>query len=79
MRVDLVIARPLPYDRYLLCSDGLSKMVGDEPLRKVLLGEQDLARAVEVLIEQANKSGKARQHHGDPRRGDRCKRRPRQA
>jgi protein phosphatase len=57
VRVDLVIARPLPYDRFLLCSDGLSKMVGDEPLRKVLLGEQDLARAVEVLIEQANKSG----------------------
>ena len=57
VKVDLVIARPLPRDRYLLCSDGLSKMVPDERMRDVLLAEKDLPTAVDQLVEIANESG----------------------
>jgi serine/threonine protein phosphatase PrpC len=36
VKVDLLIARPRPDDVYLLCSDGLSKMVPDEEIQGIL-------------------------------------------
>jgi serine/threonine protein phosphatase PrpC len=55
--IDLIVDKPREDDIYLLCSDGLSKMLSDEDIRSVLLGEADLEAAVYGLIEQANDRG----------------------
>jgi serine/threonine protein phosphatase PrpC len=57
LTIDLVVDKPRPDDIYLLCSDGLSKMVGDDQVRDVLLGEPDLEAAVYTLIDMANEQG----------------------
>lgn len=55
--IDLIVDKPQDDDLYLLCSDGLSKMVTDERLRDVLLENEDLETALYSLIEEANDSG----------------------
>ena len=55
--VDVVVDKPLPGDVYLLCSDGLPKMVAHERIREVLLKEEDAEAAVYGLIEEANDAG----------------------
>jgi protein phosphatase len=55
--IDIVVDKPRPGDIYLLCSDGLSKMVGDEEIRDVIVNEPDLEAAVYGLIEVANDRG----------------------
>jgi protein phosphatase len=57
VKVDLIIVRPRPEDVYLLCSDGLSKMVPDEGIQEILLAEPDLDKAVSKLVEKANARG----------------------
>lgn len=57
MVIDLIVDKPLHDDLYVLCSDGLSKMVDDEELREVLLQEPDVDAAVYRLIELANQHG----------------------
>jgi protein phosphatase len=57
VKVDLLIARPQPEDIYLLCTDGLSKMVPDEQIQAILNGEPDLDKAVQALVERANARG----------------------
>ncbi|MCC6526752.1 MAG: serine/threonine-protein phosphatase [Polyangiaceae bacterium] len=56
--VDVTTEAPLPGDIYLLCSDGLSRMVPDEEVGAVL-GEHgtDLERATKRLIDLANERG----------------------
>jgi protein phosphatase len=55
--VDLIIARPRPEDVYVLCSDGLSKMVPDEQIRAILVAEPDADKAVSLLVAKANAEG----------------------
>jgi len=55
--IDLIIDRPQPEDVYLLCSDGLSKMVNHEQIRQLLMSERDLQAAVGTLVELANGAG----------------------
>jgi len=55
--IDLIVDKPKEDDIYLLCSDGLSKMLSDEEIRTVLLEEADLEAAVYGLIERANDRG----------------------
>ena len=55
--LDLVIDMPRPGDVYLLCSDGLPKMVSDEVIRDTLIAESDVEAAVYCLIERANDAG----------------------
>jgi protein phosphatase len=55
--IDLVVDRPEPEDIYLLCSDGLPKMVSDERIADALRGETDLEGTVYRLIELANDAG----------------------
>jgi PPM family protein phosphatase len=55
--IDIIMAVPLPHDVYLLCSDGLTKMLNDEIIANVLRAEEDLKAAVERLILFANSRG----------------------
>jgi serine/threonine protein phosphatase PrpC len=55
--IDLIVDKPRPNDIYLLCSDGLPKMLGDDEMLSVLLAQPNLDRAVKSLIELANDRG----------------------
>jgi protein phosphatase len=56
--VDLVPEQPQVGDRYVLCSDGLSGMIGDEEMLDVVgAAGTDLERAVRGLVEKANQAG----------------------
>ncbi|HEU4408552.1 MAG TPA: PP2C family serine/threonine-protein phosphatase [Polyangiaceae bacterium] len=57
VKVDLIIAKPRPLDVYVLCSDGLSKMVSDDEIRDILMGERNLQRATDRLVSRANDVG----------------------
>jgi PPM family protein phosphatase len=57
VKVDLIIAKPRPLDVYVICSDGLSKMVSDDDIRDILLQERDLQRATDRLVGRANDVG----------------------
>ena len=57
LAIDLIVDKPQDDDVYLLCSDGLSKMVTDDHLRDVLLEHEDLENALYTLIEMANDRG----------------------
>lgn len=51
-QVDLKIG-----DKILLCSDGLSNMVPDEEIEKILRRTSDIKQTVNLFIEQANQEG----------------------
>lgn len=57
LMIDLIVDKPQDDDVYLLCSDGLSKMLSDEKVRDVLLEHEDLESALYTLIELANDGG----------------------
>ncbi len=57
VKVDLVVDAPHAGDIFLLCSDGLPKMVKDEQVKDVLTKSDDVEAAVKQLIEQANAAG----------------------
>lgn len=58
VKVDVIIARPLPNDLYLLCSDGLSKMVEAERIREILLADKNnLDKSASNLVAEANAVG----------------------
>jgi protein phosphatase len=57
VKVDVIIGRPLPDDLYMLCSDGLSKMVSLERMREILVAERDLDKAAGNLVADANAGG----------------------
>jgi protein phosphatase len=44
-------------DRILLCSDGLTRMLSDEKVAKVMAAERDSQRAADRLVELANEAG----------------------
>jgi serine/threonine protein phosphatase PrpC len=44
-------------DVFLLCSDGLTTMVGDEEIREILVGARSLRSAINRLVEAANRGG----------------------
>ena len=55
--IDIVLGKPQPGDLYLLCSDGLSKMVSDDAIAKILFAASTPDEAVENLIQAANDGG----------------------
>ena len=44
-------------DEILLCSDGLTNMVEDEEIRRIIKGQRDTAEKAERLIQAANQNG----------------------
>lgn len=44
-------------DEILLCSDGLTNMVEDEAIRRIIKGQRDTAEKAEKLVETANRNG----------------------
>lgn len=57
VEVDVTMESPLPGDIYLLCSDGLSRMVQDSEIQATLQNIKDLDEATRLLIEKANQGG----------------------
>jgi len=55
--IDIVLGKPRPGDLYLLCSDGLSKMVPDAEIQSLLAKAESPQQAVEALINEANARG----------------------
>jgi PPM family protein phosphatase len=54
---DLSVREACPGDRYLLCSDGLSPVVGAEAIRDVLVSAADPGEAVRQLVALAYEAG----------------------
>jgi protein phosphatase len=57
LEVDQATVEVTASDRLLLCSDGLTAMIGDEDIRKILAGHDDPQSASEALVEAANAAG----------------------
>ena len=55
--IDVVVDVPEAEDIYLLCSDGLPKMAGDQEIQDILVAEPDLELAAQRLIDLANQAG----------------------
>jgi len=57
LSIDLIVDKPQAGDVYLLCSDGLNKMISDQQIQRTLASERDPEAAVYGLIELANDAG----------------------
>ena len=57
LEVDFFECDLQPYDRILLCSDGLTNMIEDEQIRRIMCSQRDLAEGVQRLIATANQNG----------------------
>jgi serine/threonine protein phosphatase PrpC len=57
VQVDVMVEEPRLGDVYVLCSDGLSGMVGDADVADVAANEPDLDRVCDRLIAMANANG----------------------
>jgi protein phosphatase len=57
IKVDLLVDRPHPGDLYLLCSDGLSKMLSEDDLKPILANNSAPKDICAKLIQAANDSG----------------------
>ena len=57
VEVDITMESPLPGDLYLLCSDGLSRMLTDPEIEQTLKSTRDLDASTSKLIEMANARG----------------------
>ena len=54
---DVLEEAVLPGDRYLLCTDGLTNMVGDDDIAAILGATDDPEAACERLVDAANEAG----------------------
>ena len=57
VEVDLAIDEPREGDHYVLCSDGLFKMVPDEKICDIIYNAKTIQNAVDELIREANSRG----------------------
>jgi serine/threonine protein phosphatase PrpC len=55
--VDLYTIEVAAGDRVLLCSDGLTTMVRDRDVERLLRGDADPQRTAEILVDAANRAG----------------------
>lgn len=57
IRIDFFDVALYPGDRFLLCSDGLTNMVEDEEIRRLVRREVSLEAAAHRLVDEANRNG----------------------
>lgn len=57
LALDLIIGKIFKEDLFLLCSDGLTDMIPDEQIRKIICTDTDISRKAEELIETAKIAG----------------------
>jgi PPM family protein phosphatase len=57
VEVDLQTVQAQPGDVFLLCSDGLTTMIDDERITRILAGATSMPAAVRALIDEANRAG----------------------
>ena len=57
VQADLATVPSEPGDIFLLCSDGLTTMIGDEKIREILMGATTLDAAARTLVDEANRAG----------------------
>ena len=57
VQVDLHAQDIAPGDTYVFCSDGLSGMIDDDTILKIVVANPDLELAVSALVEAANQAG----------------------
>lgn len=55
--VDVTEVRPVPAERYLLCSDGLFAVVTDDVIQEILGREEPLETICRLLVDAANERG----------------------
>src|SRR4051812_34912858 len=57
VEVDVQTVPAGPGDVFLLCSDGLTTMLGDEQIARLLAGAGSMEAAVRALVDEANRAG----------------------
>ncbi len=57
VEVDVQTVPAAPDDVFLLCSDGLTTMLDDERIARLLAGASSLEAAVRALVDEANRAG----------------------
>jgi protein phosphatase len=57
VEVDVQTVPATPGDLFLLCSDGLTTMLGEEQITKLLAGATSMEAAVRALVDEANRAG----------------------
>ncbi|HEX2661015.1 MAG TPA: Stp1/IreP family PP2C-type Ser/Thr phosphatase [Polyangia bacterium] len=57
VQVDLHAQDIVPGDTYVFCSDGLSGMIDDDAILKIVVANPDLEVSVSALVEAANQAG----------------------
>jgi PPM family protein phosphatase len=57
VQVDLQTVPAQPGDVFLICSDGLTTMLGDEQIARVLARATSLQSGVKALVDEANRAG----------------------
>jgi len=57
VQADLATVPSEPGDVFLLCSDGLTTMIGDEKIRDILTSATSLDAAARTLVDEANRAG----------------------
>lgn len=55
--VDFFEVTVMPGDTILMCTDGLTNMVEDDEIRRIILSQRDMVEKAETLVEAANKNG----------------------
>lgn len=59
IHIDLILAKPLADDLYMLCSDGLTKMVSDREIERLLSRKKHPETLARDLVAKANEQGGA--------------------
>ena len=57
VEIDFFETKVAPGDTVLLCTDGLTNMVEDEEIKRIILGQRDIVEKTESLVEAANRNG----------------------
>ncbi len=57
LKADFFEVELMPGDRVLLCSDGLTNMIEDQEICRMICSCKDIAKCVELLVRTANENG----------------------